>query len=63
MFCLKNSRKEGIISAVELDVKHFVTAHLFIININSVSEEIIRWSDGDLFPYVLSLAFIFQFRG
>jgi len=33
---------EGNILAVELVVKYFATAHLFIININSVFEEIIR---------------------
>ena len=33
---------EGNIFAVELDAKYFVTAHLFIININTVFEEIIR---------------------
>ena len=44
---------EGNIFAGELVVKYFATAHLFIININSVFEEIIRWSDGD--PYFRSL--------
>jgi len=33
---------EGNSFAVELVVKYFATAHLFIININSVFEEIIR---------------------
>ena len=33
---------EGNIPAAELVVKHFTTAHLFTININSVFEEIIR---------------------
>ena len=33
---------EGTIFAVELVVEYFATAHLFIININSVFEEIIR---------------------
>jgi len=37
----------GNIFAVGLLVKYFATAHLFIININSVFEKIIRWSDGD----------------
>ena len=33
---------EGNIPAAELVVKHFATAHLFTININSVFEETIR---------------------
>jgi len=33
---------EGNIFAVELVVKYFATAHLFMINISSVFEEIIR---------------------
>ena len=48
---------EGTILAVELVVKYFATAHLFIININSVFEEVIRWSDGDPFFRCLELSF------
>jgi len=43
--------------AVELVVKYFATAQLFIININSVFEEIIRWGDGDPFFRCLELRF------
>ena len=48
---------EGNIFAVELVVKYFATAHLFIININSVFEKIIRLSDGDPFFRCLELSF------
>jgi len=48
---------EGNIFAVELVVKYFATAHLSIININSVFEEVIRWSDGDPFFRCLELSF------
>jgi len=33
---------KGNIFAAELDVKYFTTAHLFITNINSVFEQIVR---------------------
>ena len=38
-----------MIYAVELDVKYFATPHLFIMDIHSVFEEIIKWSNGDPF--------------
>ena len=42
---------------VDIDVKYFATVHLFIIKINSVHEEIIRWSDVDPFFRCLELSF------
>ena len=55
--CFVSEFTKGNIFAVELDAKYCVTAHLFIININSVFEEIIRWSDGDPFFSCLELSF------
>jgi len=56
MFCFRIHGR--YIFAVELDVKYFSTAYLFIININSVLfGEIIRWSDGDPFFRCLELDF------
>jgi len=40
--CFISEFSKGNIFAAELDVKYFTTANLFIININSVFEQIVR---------------------
>ena len=59
--CLISEFTEGNIFAVEIDVKYFSTAHLFIININSVFEAIIKVTVTYVSD-VLSLAFILPLR-
>ena len=60
MFCFRIT--EGNIFAAESDAKYFVTAHLFIININPC----LKRSSGEVtvthFSDVLSLAFMLLFR-